>query len=82
MFILGVLIAIGSGIAFAAMGAFVLWGGFDALTREVPRGFVRTAASGGQRALTMLAVGVPLVITGLFGLLAAGRMLQVAFGLA
>lgn len=81
LFFLGVLIAIAAGIAFGAMGVFTLWGGFDALSREVPRGFVRTAASGGQRAFTMLAVGVPLVITGLFGLLAAGRMLQVAFGL-
>jgi hypothetical protein len=82
MFILGSLIAAGAAVVFAALGIVTLWGGLDALTREVPRGFVRSQSSAGERALTLLGVGAPLVITGLFGLLAAGRILQVALGLS
>lgn len=82
MYALGVLITIGAAVAFAAMGIFTLWGGLDALTREVPRDFTRSAASGAQRALTLAMVGLPLLITGLFGLFAAARMLQVALGLS
>lgn len=81
MYALGVLIAIGAAVVFAAIGALTLWGGLQALTREVPRGFVRSAASGGQRALTIAMVGAPLLITGLFGLLAGARILQVALGM-
>lgn len=81
MFALGVLIAIAAAVAFAAMGGLTLWGGLDTLTREVPRDFRRSAASGAQRALTLAMVGLPLLITGLFGILAAGRLVQVALGL-
>jgi Na+(H+)/acetate symporter ActP len=81
MFLLGVLIAIGAAIAFAVVGALTLWGGLDAVSSELPRDFRRSAATPAQRAFTVAIVALPLVITALFGLLAAGRILQVAFGL-
>lgn len=81
MYVLGVLIAIGAAVAFAVVGALTLWGGFETAARELPRDFTRSAASPARRLLTLALVGLPLVITALFGLLAAGRILQVAFGL-
>lgn len=82
MFILGSLIAAGAAVAFAAAGLLTLWGGLDTLSRELPRGFLRSGASAAQRAFTLALVGLPLTIVGLFGLLAAARILQVALGLS
>jgi len=81
MFFLGALIAIGASIAFAVVGLLTLWGGGETLTRELPRGFTRSATSPARRVLGVALVAVPLVITALFGLLAAGRVLMVALGL-
>ncbi len=81
LFLLGVIIAIGAAVAFAALGGLTLWGGLNTISSELPRGFVRSGASGAQRLGTLALVGVPLLITGVFGLLAALRILQVAFGL-
>jgi hypothetical protein len=81
LYVLGVLVAVGSGVAFAALGALTLWGGLTTLRTEVPRDYLRTRADGGARALTSVLVGMPLLITGFFGLFAAVRLLQVAFGL-
>jgi ABC-type enterochelin transport system permease subunit len=81
MYLLGVLIAIGAAVAFAVVGALTLWGGLVTFTSELPRDYRRSAATPAQRALTLALVGLPLVITALFGLLAAGRILQVALGL-
>lgn len=81
MYILGVLIAVGSAVAFAAVGALTIWGGLTTLSTEVPRDYLRTRAGGGARALTSLLVGLPLLITGVFSILAALRFLQIAFGL-
>ncbi|HMQ30239.1 MAG TPA: hypothetical protein PKD53_05895 [Chloroflexaceae bacterium] len=81
LYLLGVLIAIGAGVVFAVMGALTLWGGLDTMRTEVPRDHLRSQADGGTRALTAVLVGLPLLITGLFGLLAALRLIQVAFGL-
>jgi hypothetical protein len=80
LFFLGVLIAIGAGIFFAALGLLTLWGGFDTLRSELPREQRRRPSSGAQVA-TLTLVGIPLLITAFFGLLAAGRFIQVAFGL-
>ena len=79
--LLGSLIAVGAALAFAAVGLLTLWGGREVFTRELPRDFTRSALTPGRRALTALVVGLPLGITALFGLLAAGRILQVALGL-
>ncbi|NTU81767.1 MAG: hypothetical protein HGA45_20710 [Chloroflexales bacterium] len=81
MYILGVLIAIGSAVAFAVIGALTIWGGLSTMRTEVSRDYLRTRAGAGTRTSTSLLVGLPLLITGAFGILAALRMLQVAFGL-
>ncbi|MGB9634538.1 MAG: hypothetical protein ACPL8I_14465 [Chloroflexaceae bacterium] len=81
MFALGVIIAIGSAIAFAILGALTLWGGWVTLSRELPVHFVSAGASSGTRIGTLVMVGAPLLVTGVFGLLAGWRILMVAFGL-
>ena len=81
LYILGVLIAIGAAVVFGAIGALTLWGGLNTLGTEVPRDYLRTRAGAGAQATTALLVGLPLLITGIFGLLAALRIFQVAFGL-
>ncbi|MFV9502994.1 MAG: hypothetical protein AB4911_00360 [Oscillochloridaceae bacterium umkhey_bin13] len=81
LFVLGVLIAIGSAGFFGVLGGLTLWGGLVTMRTEVPRDYVRTQASGGSRAMTVVLVVLPLVITGIFGLLAMGQFLRVAFGL-
>ncbi len=81
MFALGVIIAIGSAIAFAILGALVLWGGWVTTSREIPVHFVSAGASSGARIATFLMVGLPVLITGVFGLLAGWRILMVALGL-
>lgn len=80
MVVLGVLIAVGAALVFAAIGALTLWGGLDALRLELPPDFRRSNASVTERILTLVLVGAPIVITALFGLLAAGRIFQVALG--
>jgi hypothetical protein len=80
--LLGSLIAIGAAIVFAVVGLLTLWGGRESAAHELAPDFRRSALKPGARLVTLLAVGIPLVITALFGLLAAGRILQVAFGLA
>jgi hypothetical protein len=79
--LLGSLIAIGAALTFAAVGLLTLWAGRASLDREVARDFVRSPAPPARRALAVALVAVPLVLTGLFGLLAAGRILMVAIGL-
>jgi hypothetical protein len=81
LFFLGVLIAIGAGIFFAALGLLTLWGGLDTLRSELPRDARRSQSGGGALAMTLTLTGLPLLITAVFGLLAAGRFIQVAFGL-
>jgi hypothetical protein len=81
LYILGVLVAIGAAVVFAAMGALTIWAGLGTFRTEVPRDYLRTRATGGARALTTLLVGLPLLITGAFGILGALRLLQVALGL-
>lgn len=81
LYALGVLIAIGAAVVFGVVGALTIWGGLETLRTEIPRDHLRSQADGATRMTTALLVGLPLLITGLFGLLAALRILQVAFGL-
>ena len=81
MFFLGALIAVGAALAFAVVGLLTLWGGGETLTHELPRDFRRSAASPARRVLGVALVGIPLLLTAIFGLLAAWRVLMVAFGL-
>lgn len=82
LYLLGVLVAIGAAVAFAAIGALTIWGGLNTLRTEVARDHLRTGASGGVQTTTALLVGLPLLITGAFGIIAALKLLQVAFGLS
>lgn len=82
MSIIGSLIAIGAGLANAALGILFLWGISFTLRQEVRRGFVsRPASNTSGQWLTILGLVLPLGITAVFALFAALRMLQVAFGL-
>lgn len=82
IFILGVLIALGSAGLFGILGLLTLWGGVDTLRTELPRDYLRTQAGGGTRLTTLTLVGLPMVITAVFGIITALRFLQVAFGMA
>lgn len=81
MFVLGVIIAIASALVFAVVGALTLWGGWITLSREVPVHFVSAGASSGERLQTFVIVGAPMVITGVFGLLAGLFFLLLALGI-
>jgi hypothetical protein len=81
MFILGSLIAVAAAIVFAAVGLLTLWGGAEAIARELPPGFTSSAASGARRAGTLLLVGLPIAAVVIFALLAAWRILAVALGM-
>jgi TRAP-type C4-dicarboxylate transport system permease small subunit len=80
MFVLGSLIAIGAAVAFATIGILTLWGGWHAFQQELQRGFVSENTSAGERALTLILVGLPLVGAAVFGLLSALRIAAVAVG--
>jgi ABC-type phosphate transport system permease subunit len=80
LYVLGALVAVGAGVAFAVVGVLAIWGGLNTLSTEVPRDYVRTRAGGGARIATSLLVGLPVLITGLFGVLALVRMVQMALG--
>jgi hypothetical protein len=73
---LGALIAVGAGIVFAALGILTLWGGLVVLRSELPSDYRRTQANGTTRLTTTLLIALPLLVTAAFGLLAAGRLLQ------
>lgn len=81
MAILGSIIGLAAAVAFAAVGALLLWGGYLALRDEVRRSFIITRPGPADRALDLLLVVGPLVVTAIFSLLAAGRVAQVALGL-
>lgn len=80
LYALGVLIAIGSAIAFLAIGAITVLGGADATQRQVIPGFRPDEPSPLQRVLTFLGVWGPIVFVAVLSLLAGIRILRVAFG--
>ncbi|MGB9737581.1 hypothetical protein [Chloroflexus sp.] len=81
MALIGSLIALGAAIVFAGVAIATLWGGWQAIQRELLRGFVTTNPSIGERIWSILLTVLPLVGATLLGLLAAWRIAQVAFGL-
>lgn len=81
MALIGSLIALGAAIVFAVVAIATLWGGWQAIQRELLRGFVTTNPSIGERIWSILLTVLPLVGATLLGLLAAWRIAQVAFGL-
>lgn len=81
MMFLGSLIALGAALAFAALAALTLWGGWLAVRREVLRGFVSAAPAPAERTVTLLLIGLPLCGAALLAILAALRIAAVALGL-
>jgi hypothetical protein len=81
MFILGSIVCLGAALAFAAIAILAVWGGSQAISREVLRGFVSANPGAADRVITLLLVGVPLAGVAAIGLLSAVRMTLVAFGL-
>ncbi|MBX0330155.1 hypothetical protein K2Z83_21025 [Oscillochloris sp. ZM17-4] len=81
MSILGSIIALGAALAFAAIAVLAVWGGLEAVRREILRGFVSANPGPADRALTLLLVGVPLAGVAAIGLLSAVRVALVALGL-
>ncbi len=79
MLYLGVLVALGAGVVFGAIGVLTIWGGLGTLRTEIARDYLRTQAGGGARALTLLLVAVPLMIAAIFGLMAAVQLVMVGF---
>jgi hypothetical protein len=80
MLILGVLITLGSAIAFLAVGALALFGGANATQQQVVPGFRPDRPSAAERALTLLGVWGPIALLAALCLLTAIKMLQVVGG--
>lgn len=77
MAILGALITAGAAFAFLVVGALVLFGGANATQRQLIPGFRPDRPSPLARALALLSVWGPVVLTALLCLLAAIQMAQV-----
>ncbi|ABU57941.1 hypothetical protein [Roseiflexus castenholzii] len=76
MFILGVLIAIASAVAFAALGLVTLFGGARSTQEQIIPGFIPDRASGAERLFTLGAVWIPVIVVTLFGVYAAYRIVE------
>jgi hypothetical protein len=77
MIIIGALITLGGAIAFLAVGALTLFGGANATQQQVVPGFQPDRPSPAERALTLLGVWGPILLTATLCLLAAIKMIQV-----
>lgn len=80
MALLGSLIAIGAALAFAVIGGLLIWGSWNTLNQEVPRGFVSVPPSAVDRLLTLGVLVIPSVAAAVLSLLGAWRILLVALG--
>jgi hypothetical protein len=80
MVIIGALITLGGAIAFLIVGALSLFGGVNATQRQIVPGFRPDRPSPAERALTLLGVWGPILLTALLCLLAGIKMLQVVVG--
>lgn len=77
---IGSLVAVGAALAFLLVGALVWWGVRRALGCEVAASFRSRPPTPAGRVLTLLAVAIPAAGVALLALLAAARILLVAFG--
>lgn len=75
---LGVLIALGSAVAFAVLGLLPLYGGARTTSEQLIPGFKPDRPGPAERALALVAVWVPVAIVCGFGLYAAVQILGVA----
>jgi hypothetical protein len=78
LIIIGALITLGAALAFLVVGALTLFGGANATQRQLIPGFRPDRPSLAGRALALVSVWGPVVLTALLCLLAAIKMLQVA----
>lgn len=76
MFILGVLIAIASAAAFAALGLVTLFGGFRTTQEQIIPGFVPDRAGGAERLLTLGALWIPVIVVAIFGVYTGYRIIE------
>ncbi|MCS7287647.1 MAG: hypothetical protein NZ699_00795 [Roseiflexus sp.] len=76
MFILGVIIAIVSAIAFAALGLVTLFGGVRSTQEQIFPGFIPDRAGGAERLFTLGAVWIPVIVVTIFGVYAAYRIIE------
>jgi hypothetical protein len=75
---LGVLIAIGSAIAFAALGLLAGYGGLHTTRAQILPGFRPDRPGPLARAATLAAVWVPVLVVAIFGVYACVHILGVA----
>ena len=80
MLIIGALITLGGAIAFLAVGALTLFGGANTTQQQVVPGFRPDRPSPTERALTLLGVWVPILLTTALCLLVGIKMIQVVAG--
>jgi hypothetical protein len=78
MSIIGVLIALGSAVAFLVVGALALFGGARATQDQIVPGFRPDRPSAMERSLTLLGVWGPVVLVALLCLLAGVQIVRVA----
>lgn len=76
MFILGVLIALGAAAAFAGLGLATLFGGARSTSEQVIPGFKPDRPGAAERALTLGAVWIPVVVVAIFGVYSAVRVVE------
>ncbi|MEI6776976.1 MAG: hypothetical protein WCK70_08745 [Chloroflexales bacterium] len=81
MSILGSIICLGAALANAGISILAVWGGLQAIRRELLRGFISANPSAADRTMTILMVGAPMAGVAFIGMLSAVRMIIVAFGL-
>jgi hypothetical protein len=80
MLILGILIALGAAAAFAAVAALTLYGSADATRNQIVPGFAPDRPGPAERLLTFLGVWGPVAFVALLCVLAALKIVSVAFG--
>ncbi len=76
MFVLGVLVALGSAVAFAALGLVTLFGGARSTQEQVIPGFLPDQPGGAERLVTLGAVWLPVIVVAIFGVYAAVRIVE------
>lgn len=78
MLYLGIIIALGSMLAFLAIGALTLMGGVDTTRAQIIPGFKPDQPGPGERILTLLGLWGPALFAALLCLLGAIQILRVA----
>lgn len=78
--LLGVLIALGSAVAFVVVGALTLFGGVRATQDQVVPGFRPDRPGPAERLLTLLSVWGPVLLIAALCLLGAIKIVGVALG--